>query len=321
MRGYKTHTWHRCRTLIALCEVKEMPLHQSGLKALNGTVVTVGQKEWFVPICQMRCTNLHATCRRHAASAFTLLELLAAIVVIAVLAGILLPAVSGAQAKSLGTTCISQSRQINLAFALYCDDNADSVPPNKDGQGLPLGETWVEGWLGLPGPDCTNTALLQRSLVGNYIATPGIWRCPATKPTRVRGETQLRVRTFSFNGFIGSPVDSPVAKSYRKRSAFIDPSPSELLAVVEERAETINDGSFSQQWDFREDDPSSWMLRDQAATLHGRSGTCAFADGHVEIHRWIDFSQSNLNRNDQPAPGNRDVQWLQRHATSRKAKR
>jgi prepilin-type processing-associated H-X9-DG protein len=267
----------------------------------------------------MKRTDLHTTRPGNRLTGFTVLELLAAIVVIAVLAGILLPATVGAQAKSLGASCMSQSRQLSLAFVLYCDDHSDSVPPNKDGQGLLLGETWVEGWLGLPGPDCTNLLFLQRSLLGSYIGTPGIWRCPATRPTKVGGATQLRVRTFSINGFIGSPVDSPVAKSYRKRSDFVSLSPSELLSVVEERAETINDGAFSQQWDFREDDPSSWMLRDQTATLHQRGGTCSFADGHVEIHHWLDFLRSNPNRNDQPAPGNRDILWLERHATSRKA--
>lgn len=251
------------------------------------------------------------------AAAFTLFELLVVIVIVATLASLLGSSVASAKRRSAAAACSSNIRQIGLAMSFYADDNLDRLPPNRDGQNLSLGETWIEGWLGLPGPDCTNKAYLRSSLLGRYAPEVGLWRCPSTRPVKLGGISQLRVRTYSINGFMGSPVVSPSATTYLKRSEFVRPAPSELIAVAEERADTINDGAFSLQWDFDEKDPGQWQLRDQPATLHMRAGHFAFADGHVASKRWLDFLISNPDRDDQPAPGNRDLLWLQKHATHR----
>jgi len=61
-------------------------------------------------------------------------------------------------------------KQFSLAFQLYTGDHNERILPNKGGQNVPLGETWVQGWLGVPGPDCTNTAFLKNSLIGSYLS-------------------------------------------------------------------------------------------------------------------------------------------------------
>lgn len=248
---------------------------------------------------------------------FSLIELLTVIAVVAVLAGLLLPALASSRRRVLTTQCQNQIRQSALALELYCNDHRDVLPPNRDGQDLPIGETWIRGWLGLPGSDCTNLAFLRECLLGFYLPSVSVWRCPSSRPVTVGNVTQMRVRNYSINGFLGSPVTTPVATVFRRRSDFNRPSPNDLLTFVEERAETINDGTFASQWDFNEAKPDLWVLRDQPAMLHGRSGGLAFADGHVESHRWFDFPEAIYDRNDQASPHNRDVQWLQQHATWR----
>jgi len=73
---------------------------------------------------------------------FTLIELLTVIAIIAILAGMLLPALSKAQ----GINCLNNMKQLALAWIMYADDNQDRVPPNR-----PIGAThrgiWVDGWL------------------------------------------------------------------------------------------------------------------------------------------------------------------------------
>jgi len=249
--------------------------------------------------------------------AFTLIELLVVIAIIAILASLLLPALSAAKARAQRIACTSNLKQFGVAFQLYAGDHDDAILPNKDGLKVPLGETWVEGWLGLPGPDCTNTLYLQRSLLGQYLGNPALWLCPSARPVTVAGITQPRVRTVSLNCFMGTPVKSPAATSYRRLGEVLRPGSSEAVAFVEERVETINDGSFALQWDFREDLPSAWLLRDKPGVLHGRGANLTFADGHVALHRWQDARTVSAPRDDALMPGNPDVLWLQQHSTWR----
>lgn len=250
-------------------------------------------------------------------SGFTLIELLVVIAIIAILAGLLLPALAGAKRRAATTQCVSQLRQFGLAGGLYANDHADFIPPNLDGENVPLGETWVQGWLGLPGPDCTNTLFLKQSLLAPYIQNTALWKCPSAQDVTLGPFRMPRVRTVSLNAFMGSSIRSPAAETYRRMSDLTQLSPTEALTFLEERPETVNDGAFSLQWDFKESQPSGWKVRDKPGHLHNRSGNIAFGDGHVETHRWINLGVPSVPRDDFEAPNDPDLLWLQRHATWR----
>ena len=122
-------------------------------------------------------------------SAFTLTELLTVIAILGVLAGLVLEAFSTAQARAYRIACVSNLKQFGVALQLYANDHDDRLPPNADGREEALGAKWVEGWLGLPGPDCTNTLYLRRSLLGPYVGDPKLWRCPSAEPVKVGSVT------------------------------------------------------------------------------------------------------------------------------------
>lgn len=259
----------------------------------------------------------HWSTVREARKAFTLLELLVTISIIGILAALIFPVLSRAKEKARRVACLSNMKQFGIAFELYGGDHADSVLPNKDGQNVPLGQTWVQGWLGWPGPDCTNMLYIQQSLVGPYLQTPRVWHCPAASDPSVAGVTMPRVRTVSLNCFMGALTNEPGVSCYRHLSQISEPPPSSALVFVDERIDTINDGSFAMEWNFNEQQPGGWILRDKPTAVHNGAANLTFADGHAELHRWLDMRTLNPSRNDAAVPNDQDVLWLEQHGTWR----
>ncbi len=262
------------------------------------------------------------------AGAFTLIELLVVIAIIAILAGMLLPALSKAKTKAQGIKCLANGRQLMLAWTMYADDNFGKVADNMTG-GQPRG--WVHGFLDFDpdNPDNTSIDNLLKAQLGPYTKNPDLYKCPADRSvvTITRGRntgTFPRVRSVSMNCYIGwNPDrdtlgsiigDNPAFRKFFKMSDIR--RPSMLFVLLDEREDCINDGWFAVSMNGYPDQAANYYIRDFPASYHNNAAGFSFADGHSEVHKWLDgrtmppIVKGQSTMRGVASPNNRDLPWL-----------
>jgi prepilin-type N-terminal cleavage/methylation domain-containing protein/prepilin-type processing-associated H-X9-DG protein len=274
---------------------------------------------------------------------FTLIELLVVIAIIAILAALLLPALTAAKIRAQGIQCMGNLRQLNTAWKMYAGDNNGLFPPNEQGSANASYVGWVMGWLdysggGDLGRDDTNTSLLFGSptaLLGPYLQTAAVYKCPADMSNQYGRAGQPRVRSYSMNQAIGPNASgtasgqgpwlpAPPFRVYIKETQVISPSPSDLFVFLDEHSDSINDGGFSFVMPYTasgQPNPASAQWQDVPAKYHGNSCSFTFADGHVAIHKWLSPGQIpnvtyKLISKPVAAANDPDIMWMGQHVSA-----
>lgn len=273
---------------------------------------------------------------------FTLVELLVVIAIMALLAALLLPALGKGKLKAQGLQCMSNHRQLSLAWKMYTDDNRDVLLYASHDLLHPERSpyAWVLGDLDFNPNNRSNwdpEVDIKRSPLWPYCGSSvEIWRCPADRSAVVvEGERHPRVRSMSMNlwvgGFAGydgyySGGDNRTYggnpwRIYLRMSDMVDPGPALTFLLMDMREDSIDWGNFVIDMRGWPDAPGQTGLYDLPASYHHRAGGLSFADGHAEIKRWRDnrtmppLVTGGLIRDKFSSPNNSDVQWLQQRAT------
>ena len=234
-------------------------------------------------ITEPKTNPVHAV-RKPRRSGFTLIELLVVIAIIAILAAMLLPALGKAKIKAQGIQCLSNTKQMALAWTMFSGDNDEKLVPNPG---------WVEAnpfldW-GVSTAN-TNAAMLTsaNSAFADYLRSPGVYKCPGDNNVAVNGP---RVRSVSMNGALGgSPtlgtgIPNRTYIKATKTSDLNTPGPSMIFVTMDEHGDSIDDATFQLDPGLA---PGAEYWRNLPASYHNGAGSFSFGDGHSEIKKWRD---------------------------------
>ncbi|MCX6928481.1 MAG: prepilin-type N-terminal cleavage/methylation domain-containing protein [Verrucomicrobia bacterium] len=225
--------------------------------------------------------------RRRQHGAFTLIELLVVIAIIAILAALLLPALSSAKLKATLMSCMSNQKQLALAVTLYAGDNQDTIiPPSFVYSGVSY-DLYAGGFFPdyTPGGTVAQSEQLVRDTLKKgplwpYAANAGVYHCigdlrwKKLKP----GAGWAYVSYSKADGMNGSGWGGIVV--FKKLGSIKQPSQS-FIFIEESDPRNENDGTW-----VIDVAPPGWV--DPFAVFHGAISDFSFADGHVEKHKWRD---------------------------------
>jgi prepilin-type N-terminal cleavage/methylation domain-containing protein/prepilin-type processing-associated H-X9-DG protein len=268
-----------------------------------------------------RSTFLSAPLGSGRRRAFNLIELAVVIALVALLATLALPAHGKAGRSGQAVSCANNLRQLMAGYLMYAHDNNDLAlgPYSSD-----TAPAWCSGVLG-SAPDAIDEQFVRKSPTYRYVASTGVFRCPSDGSRfLVQGQWRLRNRSYAVNGFMGPPSafiypNSDLFKSARKLSDITAPGPSAVYVLLEEHENSINDSHFLPFRDLHQFGNQVWL--DAPAGRHGNAAGLAYADGHSDIHRWLDSNvQGTMGASAPvptlttiPRPGPRDFAWFTNH--------
>lgn len=244
--------------------------------------------------------------------------MLVGIAIIAILASLLLPALSKARDAARATQCRNNHRQLSLTWMLYADENSGNLVLNErytTDERYYLTIPWITGTVHGKSPGFRDPVYLVRkdfAAFSRYIKQWRLYKCPAEQTMLTLGPRKVeKIRSYSMSSIL-APHPSSTKPSYRQIQAM--PQPAGTFVFIDVEPASIC-------WaPYRVPETSAISFWSAPGALHGSAGIVSFADGHVEKHRWkkpFNRPMSIADQGDHPADAMglyADLAWVRRNA-------
>jgi prepilin-type processing-associated H-X9-DG protein len=213
------------------------------------------------------------------------------IAIIAILAGILLPALARTKIRALSAVCSNNLKQLQLAWINYTDDENERMPVSISDALINQPGSWV---LGNAQISAAATNITSGTLYP-YTGGTAVYHRPADRSAIKNSETTMRIRSYTLDGWLGSRLirhplwgtldwNFPAVKL--RTTELTAPPPAGTFVFIDEHEESIDDGA----WPSTKAVSSPAGPTDGWAALpsdrHSQGANLSFADGHVEHRGW-----------------------------------
>jgi prepilin-type N-terminal cleavage/methylation domain-containing protein/prepilin-type processing-associated H-X9-DG protein len=226
---------------------------------------------------------------------FTLIELLVVIAIIAILASILLPSLSKAKQKATGARCQGNNRQLLLGWTMYADDFSGKLMLSRGYfDGSRSYDLYAGGFWPMPTPDVTpgiKKDLAMQRITEAFKRGP-LWRyCNAIETYQCPGDLRPRPNTVKDGWGYGS-----YSKADGMNGAmWTENDQVKPIGMITSIPDPVKAMVFIEEADSRFYNQGTWAINattrgwvDPVAVFHNNASTFAFADGHVEGHKWLE---------------------------------